>query len=84
MLTLLDLPTEIKAHIVHHARLQDVAYNQRCDLPRPGPCEDSLDAWVANSNGWYGRSCNALFMVNRELSGLCAEELFKASPLGVF
>ena len=31
-------------------------------------------------NEWYGRITNALFMVNKELSGLAAVHLFKASP----
>jgi hypothetical protein len=79
----LDLPTEIKAYIVRLARLQDLAYSERRAYIYGAPYKTSMDAWIAHSGGWQGRSCNALFMVNKELSGLCARHLFEVAILAL-
>lgn len=66
--TLLTIPTEPKAYIVKLARAQDDAYHE---LAR----RETAKA----SGRRKGRSANALFLVNRELSELAVVVLFKVS-----
>lgn len=66
-LTLLDLPTETKAYIVKLAWEQDRNFWERT-RSRKVPRGD-----------WRGRSLNALYLLNREFSGLAAVHLFRVS-----
>lgn len=73
-----SLPLELKAHIVKLAREQDLAFAQRV-----GASSEREGKVVAMRNpDWYGRSTNALFMVNKELSALAAVYLFEVSWVG--
>lgn len=67
--SLLGLPTEIKAHIVKLAKQADEHHYERV------ASEGEVDGATAD-NVWYGRSTNALFLVNKELQGLAAEHIF--------
>ena len=75
--TLLSLPTEIKAYLVKLARQQDFAYQQRV-AESVGKDKETLELLKRT---WYGRSANALFLVNKELSGLAAAYVFEVSLL---
>lgn len=71
--SLLGLPTEIKASIVKLARQQDENYRER--MSAGSPKERELAALL--TPGWHGRSANALFLVNKELSGLAEVYVFE-------
>lgn len=64
--SLLNLPTEIKAHILQLARQQDEAYEERVRLERG----KTLAISQRLDGGWYGMSANALFVANKEFNRL--------------
>lgn len=76
-ISLLDLPTEVKAHIVRLAGEQDDAFRRR----RTGlasQLQGSIGRRIleAGVNEWHGRSLNALFLI-KDFSELAAVHLFK-------
>lgn len=68
-----SLSVEIKTYIVRLARLQDVAFSTREALLY----RQERNAFLPRELKWHGRSTNALFMVNKELSALAAAHLFE-------
>lgn len=68
-----SLPTEIKAQIVKLAKEQDKNYRARNEKAT----KKEKSAAQALKRGWHGRSTNALFLVNKELSVLAEPFVFE-------